>query len=356
MMQTISIRSDRDVARAVALTVRTAERAGLDTLQANAAATAASELARNIVKYAETGHITVGITEADRQTGLRIVATDRGPGIADVTAAVRDHYSTGGTLGLGLPGVKRLMDEVKIDTEPGKGTTVTATLWVSGSKSPGRPSTQPAKPFRLMAPTTVRLEPRGADDPAVSAAGRVQPHRTERVSGDTVALRWIGDHVLVVLIDALGHGASAAKIAERAKTAINAAQSADVRSVMALIHNALRPTDGAAAAVVKVDPTKRTFEGVAVGNIRIRVIGKSDHRLEWAAGTVGTSYRTPTVSHDVLGDDTLLIYSDGVSDHFERSDYPGVCSDSPEVASRIIMERFGKDHDDASCVVLRCGR
>lgn len=354
-MQTISIRSDGDVARAVALTVRTAQRAGLDAMQANTVSTAASELARNIVKYAGTGHMTVGITESDGSTGVRIVAADRGPGIVDVAAALRDHYSTGGTLGLGLPGVKRLMDEVQIDSEPGKGTKVTATLWVRGERSVTPPSAQRGKPFRLRAATTVKLEPRGDAGPAIAAAARIRPHRTERVSGDAVTLRWIDDHVLVALVDALGHGLSAAKIAERAQTTLRSTRSTDVRSIMAAVHDALRPTDGAAVAVVMVDPTRKTYEAAAVGNIRIRVISRSDRRMEWTAGTVGASYRTPIVNRDVLGDATLVVYSDGVADHFERRDYPGICSDSPDVASRIIMERFGKDHDDASCVVLRCG-
>ncbi len=68
--------------------------------------------------------------ERNGQVGVRVVATDQGPGIEDVEQALSDHYSTGGTLGLGLSGVKRMMDELMISSDPGKGTRVEATKWV----------------------------------------------------------------------------------------------------------------------------------------------------------------------------------------------------------------------------------
>jgi serine/threonine-protein kinase RsbT len=92
-------------------------------------ATAISELARNIVTYAKRGEIVLSVVEGSRR-GIRIVASDQGPGIPDVNLAMRDGYSTGGGLGLGLPGAKRLMDEFSIVSEIGKGTVVSMTKWV----------------------------------------------------------------------------------------------------------------------------------------------------------------------------------------------------------------------------------
>ena len=93
-------------------------------------ATAVSELARNIVKYAERGSVRMRQVRARGRRGIEIVAEDAGPGIADVDAAMRDAYSTSGTLGLGLPGVKRMMDEFELESEPGKGVRVVARKWV----------------------------------------------------------------------------------------------------------------------------------------------------------------------------------------------------------------------------------
>jgi serine/threonine-protein kinase RsbT len=93
-------------------------------------ATAISELARNIIIYAGSGEVLLGVTErSDGKRGIRITARDRGPGIANLDLALRDGYSTSKGLGLGLPGARRLMDEFAVETELGKGTTVTATKW-----------------------------------------------------------------------------------------------------------------------------------------------------------------------------------------------------------------------------------
>ena len=92
-------------------------------------ATAISELARNIVVYAKRGEIVLAIVEREGRKALQVVAKDDGPGIANVERAMSDGYSSGGGLGLGLPGAKRMMDEFEIQSEVGKGTTVTMKKW-----------------------------------------------------------------------------------------------------------------------------------------------------------------------------------------------------------------------------------
>jgi len=92
-------------------------------------ATAISELARNIVLYAKRGEIVLGRIEQDGRQGIQVTARDEGPGIADVGLAMQSGYSTSGSLGLGLPGVRRLMDEFEIVSGAGKGTTVMAKKW-----------------------------------------------------------------------------------------------------------------------------------------------------------------------------------------------------------------------------------
>ena len=92
-------------------------------------ATAISELARNVLSYAASGEIRLEPLNGRNGCGIAIVASDRGPGIADVDRAMQDAYSTSGGLGLGLPGVRRLMDEFRIDSAIGQGTTVSAKKW-----------------------------------------------------------------------------------------------------------------------------------------------------------------------------------------------------------------------------------
>jgi serine/threonine-protein kinase RsbT len=92
-------------------------------------ATAISEIARNIVTYAKRGQIVLRLVSQGRRRGIRVVAKDEGPGIVDIARAMEDGYSTSSSLGLGLPGSKRLMDEFDIVSTIGKGTTVTMTKW-----------------------------------------------------------------------------------------------------------------------------------------------------------------------------------------------------------------------------------
>ncbi len=96
-------------------------------------ATVASELGRNILKYGDAnGYLLVTWIDdmPNHGNGVEIKAVDRGPGFVDKQNALSDHYSTSGTLGLGLPGVARIMDALQIDSEPGEGAVVTATMWV----------------------------------------------------------------------------------------------------------------------------------------------------------------------------------------------------------------------------------
>jgi serine/threonine-protein kinase RsbT len=91
--------------------------------------TAASELARNALEHGKGGQMVIEQVENSIKSGLKLVFEDRGPGISDLDAALRDGYTTGGGMGLGLGGSKRLVNEFQIESEPGKGTRVTVVHW-----------------------------------------------------------------------------------------------------------------------------------------------------------------------------------------------------------------------------------
>ncbi|OKL40230.1 anti-sigma regulatory factor [Pontibacter flavimaris] len=94
--------------------------------------TAASELVRNMLKYANGGKVVLETISKNAQAGIRLVFVDEGPGIADIHQAMRDGFSTGKSLGLGLPGAKRLVNEFDIKSATGEGTTVTIIHWKNG--------------------------------------------------------------------------------------------------------------------------------------------------------------------------------------------------------------------------------
>lgn len=94
--------------------------------------TAASELVRNMVKYAGGGVTTIEVVSKGRENGVRLIFEDKGPGIPDIAKAMKDGFSTGKSLGLGLPGAKRLASEFDIKSTVGEGTTVTLIKWKNG--------------------------------------------------------------------------------------------------------------------------------------------------------------------------------------------------------------------------------
>lgn len=125
----LDVHCEADIVSVQQHVARTAKIAGLSSFSVTKLVTAASELARNLVVHTGGGYVDVGVVDEGPRTGVRVVVADDGPGIADLAMAMRNGYSTGGGLGLGLPGAKRLVDEFDIWSVPGRGTVVTITMW-----------------------------------------------------------------------------------------------------------------------------------------------------------------------------------------------------------------------------------
>lgn len=127
--QRLPVTTDQDVVRVRQLVRSVSVAVKLSLVDQTKIVTAASELARNTLVYGGGGEVEVTRVHNERRAGIRIVFADQGPGIADLNLALTDGYTTGGGLGLGLSGARRLVDEFDIDTGPGKGTTITIVKW-----------------------------------------------------------------------------------------------------------------------------------------------------------------------------------------------------------------------------------
>lgn len=129
------IHGEDDIVRSRQRARETAKQLGFGAVDQSRIATAVSELARNVVRYATDGHGEVAIRELSPspesrgRVGIEIVVSDEGPGISDIGQALRDGYTSGGGMGMGLPGTRRLMDEMSIDSAVGRGTVVTIRKW-----------------------------------------------------------------------------------------------------------------------------------------------------------------------------------------------------------------------------------
>jgi serine/threonine-protein kinase RsbT len=125
----LPIRSDEDVVRVRQHTRRWAVEAGFNLVDQTKIVTAASELARNTLLHGKGGTLRLELLNDAQRRGLRLTFDDRGPGIPDVDAAIRDGFTTGTGLGLGLGGSRRLMNDFVIRSTPGEGTCVAVTKW-----------------------------------------------------------------------------------------------------------------------------------------------------------------------------------------------------------------------------------
>ena len=133
-MLRLRISSDSDAARSLISASRCAQALGFTRQDGQAISTAVSELAKNILKYAGNGEIIIEQIQVENRTAFQITASDQGPGIEDLDAGIRDHCNASDTMESGLARVKRLMDELEIDSAPGKGTRVVIRKWRESSR------------------------------------------------------------------------------------------------------------------------------------------------------------------------------------------------------------------------------
>ena len=126
---TLPLRGSEDIVRMRQSVREHAVQQGLSLVDQTKLVTAASELGRNVIDYGGGGEVTISMVASGGRRGVRLVFSDEGPGIADVQLALRDGYTTGGGLGLGLGGAKRLCNEFSIESNPGSGTRITVARW-----------------------------------------------------------------------------------------------------------------------------------------------------------------------------------------------------------------------------------
>lgn len=127
---TIPIERDADIVTARQKGRELAAAVGFSSTEQTVIALAISEITRNIVTYAGRGKVFISRTEEGGRRGVLVIAADEGPGIADIELAMRDGYSTAQSLGVGLPGTRRIMDEFQVESSAGKGTTIRMTKWL----------------------------------------------------------------------------------------------------------------------------------------------------------------------------------------------------------------------------------
>ena len=191
-------------------------------------------------------------------------------------------------------------------------------------------------------------------DQALHHSSRVRPCLGEVVSGDAVAIQPIEEGLLVAIVDVLGHGPEAHELTHVIDTYLTRYGTADVSGLMTRLHQHLRGTRGAAMGLCAIHSASGRLDYAGIGNTTLRRFGKAETRLVSQDGILGQNMRTlrPQALQLDPGD-LVVLHTDGVSDRFTADDYPGILHCTPEQVVSDIVQRFGKDHDDAACIAVR---
>ncbi|HET7111767.1 MAG TPA: SpoIIE family protein phosphatase [Gemmatimonadales bacterium] len=304
--------------------------AGLDGTALGNLSLVVSELAGNAVQHAGGGELLLRITADSPRAGVEVLCLDRGPGIRDITESLRDGYSTGGTMGTGLGAVRRLASDFDLYSVPGQGSAALARVHATG--------------------------PSGAAHGA-RIAGLALPIRGETVSGDAWATLSVGGRTLVLVVDGLGHGRSAADAANAATLLFCEHGQKDLAELMTVLHQGLRATRGAAAAIAEIDPATRELRYTGIGNISGYLLtGSHSRSLVSHNGIVGHQARPVRVLTYPWQQGTMLIlHSDGVSSRWKAEAYPGLLRRDPAIVAGILYRDHARDLDDHSVVACRLG-
>lgn len=190
----------------------------------------------------------------------------------------------------------------------------------------------------------------------LDCASHIRPCAGEAVGGDTVIVKPLEDGCFVAIVDVLGHGMEAHELTGTIEAFLDQAANGDLSATLARLHEHLQGTRGAAAGLCRISEAGNV-DYVGVGNTALRRLGSTETRLVSRDGVLGQQMRTPLPQTLTLAaDEVLLLYTDGVKDRFSQHDYPAVLEHSAEEIARNIVQRFGKDYDDAACIAVRFAR
>lgn len=319
-----------DARRAVA---QCAESLGLGETAIAKAALIATELATNLIKHASGGTIVV---TADRMRlhPLTIIAIDKGPGMTNVSAAMRDGYSTAGSSGTGLGAATRAAAFSDIYSLPGKGTAILCRV------EDDRPS---------------RVTPSLDAPNALNVDGFAVPKSGEHDSGDSWIAVSTRDEVTVLVADGLGHGGAAAVASNEAVRVMQQQRARPLPEILELMHGALRPTRGAAVGVARIFLSHRRLDFAGVGNISGTIVDDASVRKVVSLnGIVGHEMRkVQTFSYPWSATSLLIMHSDGIGTSWHFENYPGLRQHDSALVSAVLYRDHTRGTDDATVVVAK---
>jgi hypothetical protein len=281
-------------------------------------------VSRNTLIHGGGGQVILsGIRQEDGPL-VRILAMDKGPGIANVGRAMSDGYSTAGTMGGGLGAMKRISTAFEVFSGPA-GTIVMLELGKAQSTN------------------------------NLKIAGLTLPYPGEYFCGDGWGCCSSLERTLVLLADGIGHGREAHEAAEEAIAAFREHADLQPGDILGYVHDALRKTRGAVAAIAEIRPREKLLIYAGVGNISAVLLAAGASRsLVSHNGTLGLAApRIQEFSAEWPADAVLVLHSDGLQSRWDLSPYAGLLAKHPAVIAGALLRDFRRHRDDASVVIIK---
>lgn len=317
-------------ARRIATTL--GARNGLNEEQCGKLAIVVTEAATNLLKHAQGGNLAIQSVDCGRLVGVEILALDTGPGMSDIARSLEDGFSSAGSAGNGLGAIARLSDDFDLHSQPGVGTVLRARIWSDAQR-------------------TTHAIPRLEID-AVSVA-----YPGESVSGDGYATAENSERTVIMVADGLGHGRLAAEAAEKAIEVFHANTGGSPAEILEAANLALRGTRGAAMAIALIDHEMSEVRYAGIGNISAALINPRSGRstsMVSRNGIIGhTKHKVQEFAYAWARDLLLVMYSDGLTSHWQLERYQGLLLRSPGVIAGALYRDFSRGRDDATVLVAR---
>jgi anti-sigma regulatory factor (Ser/Thr protein kinase) len=330
--EALRIRNTADVVAARRLARETAIKTGFSKTASEEVALVVHELGTNIVRHAGTGLLRVAGLDSGSSPGLQISAQDEGPGIPDIDNAVRDGFSSAGSLGYGLGTVYRMMDSVDITSplDRGRGTHIDCVRRLEKK------------------PVFSRENP-------VDCGAATRPYPGMRLNGDAFVLKRSPRHTLAAVIDGLGHGTFAHRAAQTAKLHVEKFADHPLTDIFRNVERFCRATRGVVMAVARIEHQTGELCFAGIGNIAVRLSGatknQSLYQLRGIVGANAPNAREITVKWPAEG--VLVMHSDGLSSRWRWSEHRHLFSSSATEMAGAMLRSLTKENDDATIVVVK---
>ncbi len=305
-----------------------ASRQGFGDSDSGRVALVATELATNILKHGNGGEILVGSYGEGPDSGIELIALDKGPGMSDVAASMADGHSTAGTAGKGLGAVMRQSHFVDIASWSGNGTAILARL------RRGQPSESSSDTSKIGAVSVPML---GQD-----------------VCGDSWSFSVRPEETTLLVADGLGHGPDAAEAAVEAVRLFHRYNGHRPPALVEYIHGGLRATRGAAVSVARFQTASGKLVYSGIGNIAgVIAVNGELKRMVSMPGTAGHNARKFQAFEYPFTAGLVILHSDGLASSWTLDKYPNLAARHPTLIAAVLYRDLTRHRDDATVLVAK---